>query len=120
MPKRTKYKVHSAFKPALSAVLGKKFIVPTWQQVPMDTTLEDLVWVQTWEPSVNFSGISKRGRKPLADPVTVRKIEVPSSKAGKTYTVTVVGTRVSCDCNGYAYRHTCRHSKEVSASLTRP
>lgn len=45
-------------------------------------------------------------------------VVVPGSK-GNEYTVTIKdGTPVSCTCQGYQFRKTCRHLKEASNLLT--
>ena len=32
------------YPPTLVSIGGKKYIVPTWEQVPLTTTLEEIVW----------------------------------------------------------------------------
>jgi len=35
------------------------------------------------------------------------------SDSGKTYTVTLESGRYTCNCIGFAYRNSCKHSKQV-------
>jgi hypothetical protein len=37
------------------------------------------------------------------------------SDSGKTYTVTLESGKYQCNCVGYAYRGTCKHSKSVAS-----
>ena len=41
--------------------------------------------------------------------------EVPGSKPGTTYTVTLYGTDGHCTCDGWKFRQDCRHMKQVWA-----
>ena len=36
------------------------------------------------------------------------------SDSGKVYTVELIGSKYSCNCVGYGYRGSCRHSKEIA------
>ena len=36
------------------------------------------------------------------------------SDSGKVYTVELIGSKYSCNCVGYGYRNSCRHSKEIA------
>jgi hypothetical protein len=86
---------------------GKKYIVPTWQEVLPETTLNDINWVKP-KPSV-------------------KKIENPNewkfeskSDPGSYYVVTQVSDfKVKCTCTGQyrAKDRKCRHMKEVMAEL---
>lgn len=42
-------------------------------------------------------------------PAQVQTWEVPSSKAGKSYTVEYDGASWSCTCSGFKFRGRCRH-----------
>ena len=80
---------HHSLPPTLliSPVSGKKFIVPTWQEVHPQTTLADIEWI-----------------KPV-------KVEVPieketwkfesSSEPGIFYKVRKQGDKLICNCSGF-------------------
>jgi len=62
-------------------------------------TLNDVEWIR---PGVQVATTE------------VKEWKVPSSKAGKFYTVrqSPSGKR-TCDCDGFHYRRQCRHIKEI-------
>jgi len=37
---------HPIMPPGLVLIRGKKYVTPTWQEVPLDTQLEDIEWVK--------------------------------------------------------------------------
>jgi len=101
--------IHAMLPPTLfiSSTSGKKYIVPTWQEVHPETTLNDIEWI-----------------KP-------EKIEVPvekdvwkfesSSDPGHFYTVKKSGLKLTCNCSGF-YRAKdrnkgCKHVQEVRKQL---
>ena len=83
---------------------GKKFIVPIWQEVLPETTLQDITWVK---PKV---------KKPKLERNTW---EFKSSSNNSVYKVTQVGDKISCNCPGYWVSKTreCKHIKEVKEQL---
>jgi len=95
---------HPQLPPTLfvSPISGKKFIVPTWQEVHPKTTLQDIEWI-----------------KPV-------KIEVPvekntwtfesSSDPGHFYTVKQSGFKYSCNCPGVwrSKERKCKHIKQLT------
>ena len=60
--------------------------------------------------------LSGSERKILATQVT-RQFKVLSKSTGKTYLVTVSGTKVQCDCPGYTFRRACKHSDGVARKI---
>ena len=102
---------HHSLPPTLliSPISGKKFIIPTWQEVHPQTTLADIEWI-----------------KPV-------KIEVPieketwkfesSSEPGTFYKVRKQGDKLICNCNGF-FRckdkvKGCKHMQEVRKQLSK-
>ena len=98
---------HHSLPPTLVVLSGQKYIVPTWQKVHPETTLNDIEWI-----------------KP-------EKIEVPvekdvwkfesSSDPGHFYTVKKSGLKLTCNCSGF-YRAKdrnkgCKHVQEVRKQL---
>jgi len=84
---------------------GQKWIVPTWQKVLPETTLNDVNWI-----------------KPKPKKVKPQKNEFQfesKSDPGHFYKVTVIDTKVDCTCSGKwrAKDRQCRHIKEVMAEL---
>ena len=47
----------------------------------------------------------------------VRAFRVKSSNKKSEYLVTVVGTKVECNCPGFTYRHKCKHSAAVAQKV---
>jgi len=77
-----------------------------WLEVPADTQLSDLDWVDDWK---------KEGA--LIDPEINRchRTTVKGSK-GNEYKVEVwTDGKTNCECTGFAYRRTCKHVEAVKA-----
>ena len=94
---------HHSLPPTLlvSPVSGKKFIVPTWQEVHPQTTLSDINWV-----------------KPVkVEPVVEKNTWTfeSSSDPGHFYTVKQSGFKYSCNCPGVwrSKERKCKHIKQV-------
>jgi hypothetical protein len=84
---------------------GQKYIVPTWQKVLPETTLEDINWV-----------------KPKPKKVSSENHEFQfesKSDPGHFYKVTVKNNKVDCTCSGKwrAKDRQCRHMKDVKKQL---
>jgi len=98
---------HSIMPPSLFTDLdGEKWIVPTWQKVLPETTLNDIKWVKPKKP------VEKTERKEW-------KFE-SKSDPGHFYLVTQVSDyKVRCTCSGQwrAKDRKCRHMKEVMKEL---
>lgn len=102
---------HHSLPPTLfvSPVSGKKFIVPTWQEVHPQTTLADIEWI-----------------KPVKVEVPVEKntwMFESSSEKGIFYKVSKQGDKLTCNCSGF-YRcldrnKGCKHVQEVRKQLTK-
>jgi len=85
---------------------GKKFIVPTWQEVLPETTLNDVEWI-------------KPEAKKVEPEKNTWKFE-SKSDPGHFYLVTQVSDyKVRCTCSGQyrAKDRKCRHMKEVMKEL---
>jgi hypothetical protein len=95
---------HELYPPGLIKLKGKKYIVPGWQEVLPETTLQDITWVK---PEV---------KKPKLERNTW---EFKSSSSTSIYKVTQVGDKISCNCPGYWVSKTreCKHIKEVKEQL---
>jgi len=86
---------------------GKKFIVPTWQEVLPETTLDDIQWIKP-----------KKKAKKIENP-NEWKFE-SKSDPGSYYVVTQISDyKVRCTCSGQyrAKDRKCRHMKEVIKEL---
>ena len=102
-----KYDYKHHMPPSLANIENKRYIMPTWEEVLPETTLNDINWVKP-KPSV-------------------KKIENPNewkfeskSDPGSYYVVTQVSDfKVKCTCTGQyrAKDRKCRHMKEVMAEL---
>ena len=103
-----KYTHEHIYPPAIftSPVDGQKYIVPGWQKVLPETTLNDVNWIKPEKP--------------------VEKVEQKEwrfeskSDPGHFYVVTQVSQyKVRCNCTGQyrAKDRKCRHMKEVMKEL---
>ena len=84
---------------------GQKYIVPTWQKVVPETTLNDIKWVK---PEI---------KKPK--PEKNEWLFESNSDPGHFYKVTQVGVTYRCNCPGVwrAKDRQCKHIKEVKANV---
>ena len=102
-----------------SNLLGVDFEYPVFKGtvVPNPKWLgPDYVSVNTGNPEYPVSHIliSKIiGAEGVLTNNRIRIFEVLSKSKGKKYTVTVSADKVDCDCIGFTYRHTCKHSQKV-------
>ena len=67
-----------------------------------------------------FVKVKHKALDKLAKTFTIEeesKSEYPNwqvqSESGKTYIVSLIGNKYSCNCVGYGYRGTCKHSKQI-------
>ena len=83
-----KYEYTGNISPALVSFDGKKYIIPSWQEVLPETTLNDIEWV-----------------KPQAEaPVPVQSNEwkfQSESSPDVQYIVRQNGSKLSCNCPGF-------------------
>jgi hypothetical protein len=95
----------------ISPVDGQKYIVPTWQKVHSETTLNDIEWIKPEIKKVNQLEDSKPSS-------TEYKFE-SKSEPGNFYVVRVTGDKVKCNCAGQyrAKDRQCKHMKEVRQKL---
>jgi hypothetical protein len=92
---------HDIIPPGLVVSNGKKYIVPTWKEVDLNTTLNDIQWVR---PKVKVTK-SK----------TIVKIS-KSSSSNAEYTTKYYpdSGKYHCDCPGtWRTRGNCKHVKEM-------
>jgi hypothetical protein len=84
---------------------GKKFIVPTWQEVLPETTLDDINWIRTEIKTIK--------------PEKNEWLFESSSDPGLIYKVTQVGNKLNCNCPGVwrSKDRQCKHIKEVIKDL---
>ena len=105
--RRFKYDYEHLYPPTLftSPRDGQKYIVPTWQKVLPETTLNDINWIK---PEIT---------KPEPEKNTW-KFE-SSSAPGSFYFVRQNGARLTCTCSGSwrAKDRRCKHIKEVESKL---
>jgi hypothetical protein len=108
--RRFKYEyTHSQIAPRLytSHQNGKKYIIPTWQEVLPETTLNDVEWV-------------KPKRTPEKQIKGVWEFESSSSK-GKFYSVKQNGLKFTCNCPGFWVAKDrekgCKHIQLVKKQL---
>jgi hypothetical protein len=91
---------HPIYPPTLFVSNGKKYIVPTWQEVDMQTEVSDINWVKPVVKQV----------KPEVDTWKFK-----SSSSDSEYIVRKTGNVYKCNCPGYwrSKDRECKHIKEV-------
>ena len=93
-------KVESFTPPALVVISGKKYLVPMWQEVPMETELDDIEWSRPVPKQVDVDSIVKQG---FVTGSTGNEYFVRLYKSGKA----------ECECWGYRrHKKDCKHIKE--------
>ena len=80
---------HPVLPPTLVVLSGQKYIVPTWQKVHPETTLQDIEWIK---PTKVEAPVEKN----------TWKFE-SSSDPGHFYTVRQSGLKLTCNCSGFCY-----------------
>lgn len=94
-----RYEVKSTIKPALVTINGKRMIVPQWQEVHPETTIDDIVWV-------------KPQKRPRAD------VSVESSDGKYKTTYNSQTKQFKCSCMGFwRSKGNCKHVKELRETL---
>ena len=97
-----KYDYQHHLSPSLANIKGKRYIVPTWQEVLPETTLDDINWIK---PKI----------KKILESKTITKISTSSSGLGE-YTTKYYpeSGKYHCSCPGY-WRSggNCKHVKEM-------
>lgn len=74
---------------------GLLYLIPMWQVVPQDTTIDDIIWVNPYKRSI----------------VT----QVKSSRNNTMYTISRVGKKLFCNCPASKWKSTeCKHIKQLS------
>ena len=88
---------HPIYPPSLMDLNGKKYLMPGWLEVPLDTTLDDIDWT------------------PPEAPKQTGEWEFESSSSpGLMYKVREVSGSLTCDCPGHQYRKVkFKHIKSV-------
>lgn len=103
---------HDMLGPTLfvSPQTGKKYIVPTWQEVHPDTTLNDIEWIK---PTNSLT------EKPVEKENWMFE---SSSEKGIFYKVKKQGDKLTCNCSGFFRAKDrskgCKHVQEVRKQLT--
>jgi hypothetical protein len=101
---------HPTIPPTLHVENGKKYILPSNQEVILETTMDDIEWVKI-DPINRVIVYNKP--KPIQAPTTWEFES--SSSPGQFYTVRLLGKTYKCNCPG-VYRskdRICKHIKEV-------
>ena len=94
-----KYDYEHYMPPALTTLGGKKYIIPTWQEVLPETTLDDINWIKP---------------KPIRTQPII-KTHISGSGLGEYKTKYYPNTgRYHCSCPGFwRSRGNCKHVKEM-------
>jgi hypothetical protein len=83
--------------PLLCEVDDKLYLLPSWKEVPSDTTLDNLEWIRPKYEQPKVVG-------------TFPSISAP----GITYKVIFGNGIYACDCPGHRFRKKeCKHIKEI-------
>jgi len=102
-----KYEYHHEINPpSLANIGGKKYILPTWQEVLPETELSDIKWVKP---------------KPKVKQEPIIEIHTSSSDPSKTYkTIYYPETgKFHCNCPGRwrAFDNRCKHIKALEKKV---
>jgi hypothetical protein len=97
-------KVECLSPPALVVISGKKYIVPLWQEVPMETELTDLEW-------------SRPGTTEPENPII--KEEFVTGSTGNEYFVRLFKDgKGECECWGFRrHKKDCRHIRILKKNI---
>lgn len=85
---------HPTTPPTLHVENGKKYILPSNQEVILETTMDDIEWIQT-EP-INRVTVYKKPQQVQ----TSWQFESTSSP-GHFYTVKLIDKKYKCNCSGF-------------------
>ena len=102
-----KYEYHHEINPpSLANIGGKKYILPTWQEVLPETELSDIKWIKP---------------KPKVKQEPIVEIHTSSSDPSKTYkTIYYPETgKFHCNCPGRwrAFDNRCKHIKSLEKKV---
>jgi hypothetical protein len=110
--KAFKYTHEHIYPPALftSSIDGQKYIMPSYQKVHPQTTLNDIEWIKPKSKNVEKTEIVQKPEE--------FKFE-SKSEPGSFYVVRVVNGKAKCNCAGQyrAKDRKCKHMKEVEKEL---
>lgn len=86
--------------PMIVNLVNKSAIIPWWINVPLDTTLNDIVWIREDNESVQ---------------IQPEFIEIKSSSSNEKYRITKRINKYHCTCPGYwrSKDRVCKHIKQV-------
>jgi hypothetical protein len=101
-----KYEYTGSISPALATFNGKKYIIPLWQEVLPETTLNDIEWIK---PQIEA---------PSPAQPNVWKFQSESSPDVQ-YIVRQNGSKLSCNCPGVwrSKIRKCKHIFEIEKKL---
>ena len=73
-----------------------------------------------------FEKVKHKALDAIAKTIVIEPEEVSTnpnwqvkSDSGKSYTVELIGDKYICNCIGYSYRGTCKHSDQIKKEQTR-
>ena len=101
--RRFRYTHEHMYPPAIFQSNGKTYIVPGWQEVLPETTLNDIEWIK---PEVK-----------KVEPEKNEWLFESSSDPGHFYKVRQTGIKFTCNCPGVwrSKDRRCKHIKEVES-----
>ena len=102
-----KYEYHHELNPpSLANIGGKKYLLPTWQEVLPETELSDIKWVKP---------------KPKVKQEPIIEIHTSSSNPSKTYKTIYYpeSGKFHCNCPGRwrAFDNRCKHIKALEKKI---
>jgi hypothetical protein len=89
---------------------NQKYLIPGWIPVSMDTTMEDVEWINPYSKPKDLSSKTSKGKEWNFE---------STSSPGQYYTVRIVNNEPVCNCPG-AWRSKdkqCKHMKLVRKEL---
>jgi hypothetical protein len=82
---------------------GKTYACPMWIEIPVGTSLNAIraIWVQDRPNGLPLKDLSLN---------QVKEYKIPNSKGNGFYTVTEDMGTWKCECTGFGFKGTCKHT----------
>lgn len=98
-----KYEHIHIYPPHIFEKENKKYILPTWQEIHPETTINDIEWI----------------KEEVEKPKEQTSWKFKSNSSDAIYTVHKIGDKLTCSCPGITRSKTksCKHTEEVKNIL---
>lgn len=104
--------IHNHYLPPMLIVCqtdGQKYLCPSWQKVPMETSISDIEWINP------YRNVSQNCKLPVGKEWIFSSV----SRPGIVYTVQIINKQLICSCPGSYRSRTkeCKHIKAVKSEI---